>query len=50
MTESGFTESADNSAPARLLSLDTFRGLIMCTLAINGLALATTAKRRRDPG
>ncbi|MFK8112840.1 MAG: acyltransferase family protein [Rubripirellula sp.] len=33
------------SKPARLLSLDTFRGLIMCSLAINGLAFAATAKR-----
>lgn len=39
------TELAQPAAPQRLLSLDTFRGLIMCTLAINGLALAATAKR-----
>jgi len=31
--------------PQRLLSLDVFRGLIMCTLAANGLALAATAKQ-----
>lgn len=35
----------DPAAPIRLLSLDTFRGLIMCTLAINGFALAATAKK-----
>jgi heparan-alpha-glucosaminide N-acetyltransferase len=29
----------------RLLSLDVFRGLIMCTLAANGLAFAATARR-----
>ncbi len=29
----------------RLLSLDTYRGLIMCTLAANGLALAATANK-----
>jgi predicted acyltransferase len=29
----------------RLLSLDVFRGLIMCTLAANGLALAATANK-----
>ncbi len=33
----------DTGASKRLLSLDTFRGLIMCTLAINGFALAKTA-------
>ncbi|NND97548.1 MAG: DUF5009 domain-containing protein [Pirellulaceae bacterium] len=31
--------------PPRLLSLDVYRGLIMCLLAVNGLALAATAKR-----
>ncbi len=31
--------------PPRLLSLDVFRGLIMCTLATNGLALAATARK-----
>lgn len=31
--------------PQRLLSLDTYRGLIMCTLAVNGLALAATANK-----
>lgn len=31
--------------PQRLLSLDTYRGLIMCTLAANGLALAATANK-----
>ena len=39
------TRSAHGGAPARLLSLDAFRGLIMCTLAINGFALAATAKK-----
>ena len=33
------------NAPTRLLSLDVFRGLIMCTLAVNGFAIAATAKK-----
>ncbi len=54
MTMSDPSAELDSSAPAsanptglphRLLSLDTYRGLIMCTLAANGLALATTAKQ-----
>lgn len=39
----GTIESADR--PKRLLSLDAFRGLIMCLLAINGLAVNATAKK-----
>lgn len=39
------TEPDDYPVYYRLLSLDTFRGLIMCALALNGLALAATAKR-----
>ncbi len=35
----------DASTPKRLLSLDAFRGLIMCTLAVNGFAFATTANK-----
>jgi predicted acyltransferase len=36
----------DQSAPSpRLVSLDTYRGLVMCLLAINGLAVAATAKK-----
>ena len=38
--------TSDQAQPSeRLLSLDTFRGLIMCTLAVNGFALAATAKQ-----
>ncbi len=36
---------AASANPPRLLSLDTFRGLVMWTLASSGLALAATAKR-----
>jgi len=37
--------ASDRKLPARLLSLDVFRGLIMCTLASSGLGLAATARR-----
>lgn len=30
---------------SRLVSLDTFRGIIMCTLAVNGFAFSDTAKK-----
>ena len=36
----------DQATPStRLVSLDTYRGLVMCLLAINGLAVAATAKK-----
>lgn len=35
----------NREAPARLVSLDTYRGLVMCLLAINGLAVAAVAKK-----
>ena len=35
----------DSLVPGRLTSLDTFRGLIMCALAISGFRFATTAQR-----
>jgi heparan-alpha-glucosaminide N-acetyltransferase len=49
MSDSQRTDTRDDSGttPAsagRLVSLDAMRGLIMCTLALNGLALAATAK------
>ncbi|QDT10332.1 acyltransferase family protein [Planctomycetes bacterium K23_9] len=37
-------ESQDRTA-TRLVSLDTYRGLVMCMLAINGFAVAVTAKK-----
>lgn len=37
--------TVDSQRPTRLLSLDTFRGLIMCVLAVDGLAVAATAKK-----
>lgn len=38
-------ESVQAAKPDRLLSLDAYRGLIMCTLAVHGFALAETAKK-----
>ncbi|MCA9139374.1 MAG: DUF5009 domain-containing protein [Planctomycetales bacterium] len=45
MTDTPSITVPNAPATTRLLSLDVFRGLIMCTLAINGFAFATTAKR-----
>ncbi len=44
MSEQSEQES-DRQPAERLLSLDAFRGLVMCTLAVNGFAFASTAKR-----
>ena len=45
MSQNERDSSAGAPKPQRLLSLDTYRGLIMCSLAINGFALARTAKK-----
>jgi heparan-alpha-glucosaminide N-acetyltransferase len=46
-TTAGVTPSTPirSNLPNRLLSLDVFRGLIMCTLASGGLALAATSRK-----
>lgn len=37
-------QDSPQGKPGRLLSLDVYRGLIMCVLAVNGFAVAATAK------
>tara|TARA_R110002049_G_scaffold72490_2_gene187185 strand:- start:214826 stop:216046 length:1221 start_codon:yes stop_codon:yes gene_type:complete len=37
--------SKDTGIAPRLVSLDTFRGLVMCMLAVNGFAVASTARK-----
>ena len=38
-------EAENRDGPQRLLSLDVYRGAIMCLLAVNGLAVNATAKK-----
>ena len=45
MSDDQPNDTNQSVATERLLSLDAFRGLIMCTLAVNGFALSATAKK-----